>query len=155
MPLIDHVKDRIAESLLRELTNQGDPGATTVNDTKLGFAVDDVEAEFVVETGQQYDDTDPLHIAAASQGVLVKLMEYSAITGRNTEQLTARYNRMLIRIAQTRGSEKRLLAQTDSPLEPSKQREGTRPDADRERWSDFTPNNPTGGDRDSFYGRLE
>ncbi len=140
MALSDRVKERISDQLLKELTNQGDPSATTVNDVRLGFAAQDIEAEFLIETGLDYDEADDLHVAAATQGVLVKLMEYTGITGRNTDQLSSRYNRMLLRIATTRGSEQRASPTSSSTLDPSTERAGSRPDQDRSRWRGFVPN---------------
>jgi len=151
MALADRVQERIATQLLLELTNQGLPAATSVDLTKLGYAAADVEAEFEVETGLAYDETVALHVAAASQGVVVKLMEYSGITGRNTEQLTSRYRKMLIRIAQTTGSERRLLPTSNSVLEPSEENQDARPDYDRRRWQDFVPDS-AGADQSD--GRL-
>ena len=142
MPLIDKTKERISDQLLTELTNQGDPNASAVDDVRLQVACDDVESEFLVETGLAYDDLDQLHNSAASQGVVVKLMEWTGITGRNTEQLLTRYRAMLIRIAATRGSERRLLPSTTSTLDPSQQRQGARPDADRRVYDDYTLDRP-------------
>ena len=152
MPLIDRVKARLSEQLLTELTNQGVPAATAIDDVRLQLACDDVIGVFLVETGLAYDDLDSLHVSTAVSGVFVTLMEWTGITGRNTEQVTARWNKALIRVAQTRGSERRLLPSTTSTLEPSVEQPGKRPDADRSVYRDYTLDTPN--ETDETDGRL-
>jgi len=139
---------RLSTQLLVELTNPGEPSETTVNTGVLDAAVADTQAVFLIETGIAYDDTDALHVAIAVQGVLVFLMQYSGITGRNTQQVTERWNRGLIQIATTRGSEQRISPTSNSTLDPSTERAGSRPDQDRSRWRGFVPNAVGGGDED-------
>jgi len=139
---------RLSTQLLVELTNPGEPSETTVNTNVLDAAVADTQAVFLIETGIAYDDTDALHVAIAVQGVLVFLMQYSGITGRNTQQVTERWNRGLIQIATTRGSEQRISPTSSSTLDPSTERAGSRPDQDRSRWRGFVPNAVGGGDED-------
>jgi len=139
---------RLSTQLLVELTNPGEPSETTVNTSVLDAAVADTQAVFLIETGIAYDDTDALHVAIAVQGVLVFLMQYSGITGRNTQQVTERWNRGLVQIATTRGSEQRISPTSSSTLDPSTERAGSRPDQDRSRWRGFVPNAVGGGDED-------
>ncbi|RMG22904.1 MAG: hypothetical protein D6732_25270 [Methanobacteriota archaeon] len=77
MTLIDEVKSRINTQRLVELTNSGDATATTVNDTVLGKAVSDIQAEFELFASQNYDDSNPVHVAICVDGVMAKLYQYA------------------------------------------------------------------------------
>jgi hypothetical protein len=74
MALIDEVKNRIPNEKLVQLTNPDDPDPTTVDDTLLGFAVSDVEADFkVFGGGITYNNSDDRHVSFAVIGVVRKL----------------------------------------------------------------------------------
>ena len=148
MTIASRAQERISEQLLVEWTNQGNVAGTTVNTTQLGYIADDVEGTFLVETGVAYDDDDKLHVSVAVDGVMARFQELSGITGRNSDAITARFQRGLIRIAQTRGGEQRLLPSSTSVLTPSTEQNGRRPDHDRERWSGFVPHAPGDVDED-------
>ena len=152
MPLVDHVQARVSRQHLVQLTNQNEQSRTAINTGVLDAAAADAEATFLVETGLDYDDTDPLHIAVAVQGVMHFLMSYTQMAGRNVDAARQTWQNGLIRVAQTRGSERRILPQTNSTLEPSVERPGRRPDYDRRRWDGFVPNAPAGtdGDQDDY-----
>lgn len=59
-----------------QLTNPDDPDATTQNDTLLDEVVKDVIGEFETLGVGVYDDTDARMVAAAIEGVEVKLQVY-------------------------------------------------------------------------------
>ena len=74
MALIDEVTSRIPDQKLVELTNVDDPNPTTVDTTKLGKAVTDVEADFkVFGGGITYSNADDRHVSFAVTGVVRKL----------------------------------------------------------------------------------
>jgi len=148
MTISSRAQERISAQLLLEWTNQGVPAATTINTTVLGYVADDVEGVFVAETGLAYDDADKIHVKVAVDGVMSRFQELSGITGRNSDAITARFQKGLIRIAQTLGSERRLLPTSNSVLEPSTEQSGRRPDYDRDRWSGFVPHAPGDVDED-------
>lgn len=147
MTIASRAQERISEQLLLEWTNQGVPAATSVNTTFLGYVADDVEGVFVAETGLAYDDSDKIHVKVAVDGVMARFQELSGVTGRNSDKIAERWQRGLIAIAQTSGSERRLLPTSNSVLDPSDETNNTRPDHDRGRWRDFVPNS-TGADQD-------
>lgn len=146
MSLTTQVTDRISGQLLIELTNHGSTTASSVNSTRLAAAVADAEGQFLVEVGVAYDDSDAAHVAVAVDGVLWYLHIRTGQTGRNVDAIQSRWNAGLIRLAATRGSERRLLPTSSSPLEASTETTGRRPDSDRDRWSDYVPAAPGGDD---------
>lgn len=139
MSIASRAQERISAQLLLEWTNQGVPSATSINTTFLGYVADDVEGMFLAETGLAYDDDDKLHVSVAVDGVMSRFQELSGITGRNSDQITERWQKGLIKIAQTRGSERRLLPNSSSVLSPSSETIDARPDHDRANWGAFVP----------------
>ena len=148
MALIDEVKGRISEGLLRELTNQGDTTATTISDTMLNYAISDATGEFLVETGLTLDATKAQHVAAAVPGVLYYLYSYSGLQTETANRQRERWERMLAKIDSTEGGGKRLLPSTNSTLSPTAERTGARPDFGRSRWNDYTLRMPSSGETD-------
>ena len=67
--LTDAYEARYSVQRVVELTNPGDPNATTKNATKLAAAGTDTEARFPVEVGVAFDETDARHVQAAIGGV--------------------------------------------------------------------------------------
>jgi phage gp36-like protein len=102
MPLETHVQNRISAALLRELTNPDNPSANAVNMALLQRAVEDVQADFKIYAGIQYDDTDVRHIAMAVQCVVWKLQIWLTRSAL-VDQLHERYVRALERFAQVTG----------------------------------------------------
>ncbi len=151
MALLDEVKTRVSDTLLKQLTNQDKTGpALTIDDVVLGAAADDAEAEFLTETGLAFDVTNKQHVYAGVQGTIYYLHAFTAKHGENTEALRARWDRAIQRLATGIGNERRVQPQTSSTLEPSTQVSGQRPDADRTRWDDFVLD-PPGGDREEDF----
>jgi hypothetical protein len=73
MALIDEVKARYADDKLVQLTQKDSTSATTIDDTVLGYAATDVEANFPIHAGVNYDGTDARHVATAVEGVVTLL----------------------------------------------------------------------------------
>jgi len=151
MALIDEIKGRISEGLLRELTNQGDTTATAINDTTLGYAITDAEGEFIVETGLALDDTKAQHVAAGVVGVIYYLYSYSGLHTETANRQRERWERLMLKIDSTEGAGRRIMPDSSSTLSPTAQRQGARPDFERSRWGDYVPNMPIADDND----RLE
>lgn len=155
MTLKTSTQARVADKLLVQLTNQRSQTAQAINPRVFDAAIADAEATFLVEVGIAYDDADAAHIPVGVSGVMFFLHAYSGTSGRNLETHKDRWQKGLIRLAQTRGGERRLLPSTTSTLEPSTERTGRRPDFDRRRWdgyvpSSVSPQSPSGdGDLDS------
>ena len=148
MALIDEVKGRISEGLLRELTNQGDTSATAINDTTLAYAVSDAEAEFLVETGIALDSTNARHTAIGVVGVIYYLYSYSGLQSETTQRQHQLWERGLLKIDSTEGAGRRIMPDSTSTLSPTAEQIGARPDMGRPRWSDYVPNMPVGDDQD-------
>ncbi len=142
MTLKTSVQARIANKLLVELTNQNDPTAEAINGRVLDQAIDDAEGTFLIEVGLAYDDTDATHVPVGVQGVLYFLQLYTGVSGTNLDNTRQRWERGLIALAATRGSERRLLPTTNSVLLPSDELTDSLPDHDRSRWGGVVPRMP-------------
>ena len=143
MTLEADVQARTSTQLLVELTNAGDLSATTVNAARLSLAVTDTQAEFAIETGIAYDDTNKDHTWAGCKGVIYHLFAYTAREA--PAGIREAWSSALLRIAQTSGAAKPLLPASSSVLEPSERPAGVRPDFDRERLSGYTLDGPRSG----------
>lgn len=146
MTIATELAARVPSDMLVQLTNQGDPSATTVNTSVRDAAIADASAEFELLTGLDLDETDTLHVAAMMTGVLCYLHEYRASEREHGERLRQRWERTLVQIAHARGSRRRVQPATSlTGLEPSTEDTGTRPDHDRARYNDYVPKAPGAG----------
>lgn len=73
MSLVSQVTARYSAAALLQLTNPDLPSATSVDTARLGYAADDVAAEFEVRAGVEYDDTNAKHVAVCVEGVVAFL----------------------------------------------------------------------------------
>lgn len=73
MSLVSQVQGRYSTAALLQLTNPDDPDAVTSSVTKLTYAAADIEAEFEVRAGVEYDDNEAIHVAACVEGVIALL----------------------------------------------------------------------------------
>lgn len=77
MALIDRVKNRVAAQKLKELTNINNRDKNpSIDDTQLGYSVDDAIGDLKTYGNVVYDDTDDRHVAAAVLGVVLYLKVY-------------------------------------------------------------------------------
>lgn len=74
MALIDEVKARFGEQYLVNISNPYDETATTIDDTRLGKACTDVEADFETFGQVEFDASEPQHVSLAVAGVEMKLL---------------------------------------------------------------------------------
>jgi len=86
MALSDDVTSRISSQRLIELTNDGDPTATTIDTTILGLASTDVAAEFELLSSEVYDNSNPVHLAIAVDAVMAKLYQYQGKISPNANE---------------------------------------------------------------------
>ena len=154
MALADDVQNRVSANLLRELTNQGDTSATTVNTTVLGYAAADAAGEFLVETGLTLDTSKAQHVAAGVIGVLYYLYSYSGIETSTATKQREQWYRWLSKIDSTEGGGRRLLPSTTSKLSPTEEREGARPDFERSRFSEYTLTMPMRDEENDDLGGV-
>ncbi len=117
MALIDRVKERIPNQRLKELTNINTRGAPAPDDTVLGFATSDTEAEFEVLSGRAYDETIDSHVSACTRGVLLILMHRSNPTREVIAQLEdwRNYVSDRLRLSES-GANPRMLPKSNSGL---------------------------------------
>jgi len=152
MSLTTAVTDRISSVMLVQITNHDSPSATSLNSTRLAAAVADVEAIFEQEVGVAFDASVAAHVPVGVDGVLATLHQYTGITGRNVNEIRQRFERGLIRLAQTLGGEQRLLPSTSSKGTVSEQDDSRLVDYDRSRWDGFVPRMPNDQDGERFAG---
>lgn len=134
--LTAEVLRRYSRQFLIELTNQDEQGAQQVDMARMQAAADDAEAQFLTEGGVVYDGENKTHVRVCQLGAIFFLHQF---TGRFTDalgQAREAWVSSLLRFSRASGDRARLLPVTNSPLEPSTQREGTRPDFDRTRLQD-------------------
>ena len=154
MALADEVSNRLSANLLRELTNQGDTSATTVNTTVLGYAATDAAGEFLVETGLTLDTTKAQHVAAGVIGTLYYLYSYSGIETSTATKQREQWYRWLTKIDGTEGAGRRLHPSTTSDLSPTAQLAGARPDMERSRFSEYTLTMPMRDEENDDLGGV-
>lgn len=147
MALSDEVKSRYPAGRLAQLTNPGASAEDTTTDATLDLAADDVEADFEIIAGVEYDNTDARHVSVAVEGVIAKLYMRTEAPG-NQEQRHVRYVERLEALARVTGRD-RILPKTTSVLTPSDEQLGSetvRPDHDSTHYDDYIPHAPKGGD---------
>ena len=126
MALTDKVTTRIATSRLVQLTRPEATNATTVDTTILAAAAADAEAIIEVKAGVEYDDTDARHVATAIEGVVLHLERYA---GRRDNDRWEAWMRDVESLGRVTGRD-RILPETNSKMEPTEERQGTKPDFD-------------------------
>jgi phage gp36-like protein len=144
MALAAEVIARYPNSRLVQLTNPGDGSATTVDTTRLGYAVTDAQNEFEDIAGVAYDNSVSKHVTAAVQGVIAFLYLGAESPGAAADKEYDRFIEMSERVAEVTGRN-RVKPTTSSILTPSSEQQGTetvRPDTDRENFDDLIPDPP-------------
>jgi len=128
MALIDDVKLRLGatSAYLVQVTNF-DPSATTVNADILQAACDDSEGLFEDIAGIEADNTNKVHLPNLINGVHYFLESYK---GRDSSISMGLYKRLVGGLKAFRGRQV-VLAQTNSPLQPTAERQNAKPDFDR------------------------
>jgi hypothetical protein len=151
MALIDEVKKRVSAQRLIELTNPDEPNAATINDTILGYAINDTKAAFKTFVGVTCDDNDATHIAYAVDGVVIFLMTRAERWNNATREAEEKWYDKLDTLRLTVGGNIRLSPQTDSEMTPSKDKRGVsttivRPSFDPSKFDSIRPKPPFGSD---------
>jgi len=116
MTLATEVQTRYGAQFLVNLTNPGDTTTTTINTTTLGLAATDVEADFEIHVGVEFDASNALHVTVACEGVIAKLMERTGHAKAEDREMA--YYRRLKSLGQVTARD-RILPTSDSPYEPS------------------------------------
>lgn len=144
MALADEVTNRYPASRLKQLTNPNDQDGGSVNTTKLGYAVTDVQADFTTYCATTYDNSNSQHVVVAVDGVIAKLALWQEAAGAQAEALHDRYLERLRALARVTGRD-RITPKTKTVLTSSSEQTGTetvRPDTDRELYDDLIPDPP-------------
>ena len=139
MTLAANVQARYAVAKLVQLTNPGDVNATTINTTILDLACTDVEAEFEITAGLDYDDTSALHVANAVEGVLVILRVRQRGEMLAVSDEYEKWRGALERLSMVT-SRDRIIPQSSSQEVPSRFNENVQPVFDNQRFSELGPN---------------
>lgn len=139
MALIDEVQARYSMERLLELTNPDARTATTVNTTRLAYAVADAEAEFASTVGTAFDSSDAQHVALGCQGVLVYLMQYQGLVGDEYGKLRTDWKDQLQRLRKTSGANAWAAPQTTSNLNPTREDADQTPPFDPDNLADWMP----------------
>jgi len=128
MALIDKVKARLGatSSYLIQVTNF-DTSATTVNNTVLTAACDDSEGLFEDIVGIEADDANKVHLPHLVNGVHYFLESYK---GRDSSISMGLYKRVVGGLKAFRGRQV-IVAQTNSVLKPTVEKQNAKPDFDR------------------------
>jgi hypothetical protein len=144
MALATRVQERYAAQRLIELTNPGEPNATTLDTDRLTAAADDVEADFHIYNCPEYDDTDAKHVTVAVEGVIAKLYARTDTAGASEGRRHDAYIARLTALSKITRRD-RISPRTSSILTPSPEQvagETVRPDTDRADYSPFVPDSP-------------
>lgn len=120
MALIDRVKARVPAEILKQLTQKDDRQPSTIDDTVLGLAIDDVVADFAVYSGVTYDNDDARHVAFAVPGVLHRLRFNQGRTKDATEKLEGWWRSLDEHLRLVTGND-RLHFKSTSALTPSEE----------------------------------
>lgn len=140
MALTDEVQARYSTQILRNASNPQNSTATSIDTTRLGYAVTDVQAEFK-KRGITYDNSIDTHVTTAVPGVFARLL---VLTGQDggREQWSAFTDDLKLLTETT--SRDRIVPTTDSLLDPTKDRVGDLPWSDRKQFGNFIPGAPGG-----------
>lgn len=133
MALAAEVTARYPSARLIQLTNPGDQSAAAVDATVLGLAATDVEADFEVYAGVEYDNSEARHVSVAVWGVISKLAQWSEATGATAIALNDAWIERLEALAKVTGRD-RIALSTSSLLTPTTEKPGT---DDVPPWSDY------------------
>ena len=143
MALSDKATERYS-ARLKQLTNPGVQAAAAINAAVLGYACDDVEADFETYCGVEYDNTVPRHVSVGVEGVIAKLAMRSEAAGATAIALHDRYIERLEALAKVTGRD-RILPKSATQLTPTAEKVGTEivtPDFDRPVFDDIIPAAP-------------
>ena len=144
MTLATDVQARIPESRLRQLTNPGDPTATSTDATVLGLAATDISADFEVHTGVVYDGTVATHLSVAVDGVLAKLYQWTEGPGGVGDKRYEAFVERCIALGKVTGRD-RIVPSTNSPLTVRPENpsgEEVYPDSERDNFRKLVPGAP-------------
>lgn len=122
MALADEVISRYSDTYLRQLTNH--EAAGSVDTTRLGLAVTDVEAAFLA-AGLTYDGSDSRHVLYGVDGVVIALRKRKG-EGEARADWTAWEEGLGSRLSLTTRNN-RVAPQSNSTLVPSRDQAGSRP----------------------------
>ena len=140
MALSDEVLKRYANNtVLQQLTNQGDESASSYDAGRLSTACTDVQADFLTYTATTYDNSDAQHVAVACQGVMAYLYIGAEAPGSAAQNRFDAYIERLRSLAKVTGRD-RANIKSKSVLTPSSEQQGTetvRPDTDRPTFDDL------------------
>ena len=145
MSLVSNVQSRYGDQYLVNLTNPGDNTATTIDSTRLALAATDVEANFEIFAGVEYDDTDPQHVTVGVEGVEV-LLKFRA--GHTTVEEWSDWIEKRLKPMSLVGARDRIMPTTNSEVTPTSESDtgDGRPYFDSRRFRYLIPGRPATGE---------
>jgi hypothetical protein len=142
-----NIKARYSAAFLRSLTNPDTQNPAGTSDTQGENAVTAAVSIFKQEVQLTYDDTSADHLASMYELVIYTLQTWANKLGDSAKTRHEMVYGMLHSLRDTT-SRKRVTATTSSPLTPTSDADfGTapfRPEFDRIRFGQVTPNDPFG-----------
>lgn len=143
MALTDEVQGRYSSQLLINVTNPQLASATTIDTTRLNYAITDVQAAFT-KRGITYDNTVATHVVTAVPGVFARLVLMAGQDGGF--ELWKSFLEDLKLLAEVT-SRDRILPSTDSLLTKSTDDSGALPAFDKDQYQGYLldPPQPTTG----------
>lgn len=152
----DRVKTLYDQNLLRQLTNAGNPGASTINDTIGNSAAAFALEEFANVVQVSYDDTILSHQFAINELVIFILQTWANKLGEAASKRQEIVYSRLKTLAKSRGGRNRCTPVSSSPDQTTDDsRNGAisnpKPEFDLTSFDGVTPNGPSAGNQtDSF-----
>lgn len=151
MALIDEVRARYSASRLRGLTNPQKGGTSAEDTARLDLAVEDTLADFEIEVGVIYLNTDRRHVAVGVMGVIENL-RLRVVQGATVDDKTHQtYLKKLKALARVTARD-RILPEVTVPDGEPRASDGSRPmDFDRRRFDGLVLESPRRRDGDSDF----
>ncbi len=144
MALSDEVQTRYPASLLISLTNPDTNAATSIDTDTLNAAVADVQAQFEISAGLEYDNDEATHVVTACEGVITLLKLRLGQSGEAGQRLWDEWAKKLTALASVTSRDRQIASSTSylTPSEEAPNGETIRPDFDRQHLRGIAPQHP-------------
>lgn len=136
MSLLSECQARYSNKFLIDLTNPQDRNATTIDTTRFGLAVVDVQTDFRLYAQITFNETDQTHLSIGVKGVIGYLMERVSQTPDQAQRLLREYRNQLSQLALV-GARRRIRPQSQPTTETT-----CPPVFSDSNFSDFILNDP-------------
>lgn len=142
MSLSTRVQARYSTQYLTNITNPQNSGGNSIDTTKFDAAITDVEAQFEIYAGTEYDDTNDRHGVVGVE-LVVSLLLWRNGHGGGKERYDAAI-KALKALALVEGRD-RIAMTSNSNMTATQEPLGTKPADDRNQFAGrYTPGQPSG-----------